>query len=663
MRLQSVLMRILQLKVFIALLLILAGHGLLAGPVQLPLGSHGTVSLQGTEWEFFESKTYADLISNPTLTGKRVSVPDNWTEDKAGTTGYHTYRFVFGHDLRSDADLGLYLTGIGTACKVYVNGVQYASAGTFGQDAATSHPDFQPLLIRVPHPGERVELVIEVSNFHYRNGGIWYPPIAGEFYSVSKNVKRQLFNETFLFGALIVLFIYFLAFYYIKTEDKTSLLFAVMCLFAALRMASTGNLLIRHLELPISWHVMVRTEFISLAMMLGTGLLYMRALFPKDVNSKVLFGQLVLHGIFVLAALFLPVKYSSALVPYYLLVCGFLVAYVLNLLIKVLREKRPFAVHMAVALVFASFCGVNDILYSQGIGFGVYLLPLGILVFSLIQAVVLTQKFSAAFHEVELLTEKLRTINQNQKEVIQERTSLLNMQAQELQQSNQIKDKVFSIIAHDLRAPIKSLSTVLSWVAEDDLTLEELKKSLSSISRNVDTLNLTLENLLQWSRNQLNGLKNEPEMIDLRKPIQDIIDLYKIQLNEKRLHVANDLHDRHAVFMDKHHLTLLLRNLISNAIKFSHPGGTIEIKASSELNGNCVVSIHDHGVGMTEEIKQKVFSQTEHVTTYGTSNEKGTGLGLLLCKEYVDNCKGEIWIESEPEKGTTVYFRVPAEAW
>ncbi|MCF8255783.1 MAG: HAMP domain-containing histidine kinase, partial [Bacteroidia bacterium] len=283
----------------------------------------------------------------------------------------------------------------------------------------------------------------------------------------------------------------------------------------------------------------------------------------------------------------------------------------------------------------------------------------GIFIFAVIQALTLTKMFSNAFVDVETLSIKLKNINQNQKEIIQERTSLLNSQAQELQRSNQIKDKVFSIIAHDLRAPIKSLSTVLAWVADDDLTYDELKKSLNSISKNVDTLNLTLENLLQWSRSQLSGVKSEPELLDLRKPVQEMAELYKIQMAEKGIKFKNEVIDRHAVFIDKHHLNLLFRNLISNAIKFTKEGGSISISGSAYDSSQTLICIKDTGVGMDAEAIKKVFSPTEHYTTYGTNNEKGTGLGLLLWKEYVEISDGKIWIESEVGVGTSICFTLP----
>jgi signal transduction histidine kinase len=385
----------------------------------------------------------------------------------------------------------------------------------------------------------------------------------------------------------------------------------------------------------------------------------MDSLFPKDVNKKVLQAIIWVQLFAALFFLFTPIYLSSQTIPYYLIFCGFLLFYLLNIVIKVIYMKRPFSIWVGGTYLLVFVAGINDILFSQSIIESYYVMPIGIFIFAVVQALVITRMFSLAFLEVETLSNKLKNINRNQKDIIQERTSLLNMQAQELQRSNQIKDKVFSIISHDLRAPIKSLSTVLTWVAEDDLSFEELKKSLGSISKNVDTLNLTLENLLQWSRSQLMGLKSEPELIDVRKPIQEIIELFKIQSSEKGIKLKYNISDRFAVFVDKHNLNLLLRNLISNAIKFTHENGIVEISVSNYEENYTLICVKDDGMGMSKDAIEKVFSTTEHFTTYGTNNEKGTGLGLLLCKEYVDGSNGKIWIESELGKGTSILFTLP----
>lgn len=617
------------------------------------------VNLNQLPWDFYYNSTYSDLKNNTSLEPTKLDVPGNWANAGLHNLGYGTYVFRFRHDQPVSKKLAIKMYTVACSYDLFINGKLTRSVGVFSAQPQFSQADFYPNLTAFEVTSDTIEIAIQVSNYQYRNGGLWFSPSIGIADSLEVSDKRNIIIEAFLIGALLFLFSYFVVFYYIKTSDKTSLFFALMCLFAALRIGSTGEIIFRQLAFGLPWEIIVKCEYASLSFMLIFGFYYLHQLFPRDFN--VVFFKFLQYFHFIFAFIFIisPVYYSSYLIPYYLFYCGFLLAYMFNLIIKINMVKRTFAIEIGAATFLVVLAGINDIFYSQAQIKTFYAMPLGILIYAIVQAMVITRLFSNAFKKVEDLSNALIDVNKNQQEIIEKRTYELNQNTYELEQSNQIKDKVFSIIAHDLRAPIKSLSTVLAWVAEDDLTYDELKKSLGSISKNVDTLNLTLENLLQWSRSQLNGVKSEPELVDIRKPIQEMIDLFKIQLNEKRLQLVYDNSQRHAVFVDKHNLNLLFRNLLSNAIKFSHAGGIIEIKATDYGSKETLIEIIDNGIGMNQEALDKVFSATEHYSTYGTKNERGTGLGLLLCKEYVENGGGKIWIESQEGVGTKISFILP----
>ncbi len=166
--------------------------------------------------------------------------------------------------------------------------------------------------------------------------------------------------------------------------------------------------------------------------------------------------------------------------------------------------------------VFIFVTSINDILHSQGIINTVYLLPLGILMLIFIQIIVITRKFTNAFEEIEELSTKLQLINRNQESIIAIRTH-------KLENYNTIKDKIFSIIWHDLRTPISTLSSVLSLAeTADNKTLLELRSFFKGIKRSIDNLNLTIENLLAWSQNQINGIKHNPTLVNINKDIEGI---------------------------------------------------------------------------------------------------------------------------------------------
>ena len=643
---------------FSLLLLVVAYQSAKCIPV-IDFNEKSIVQLNNKDWDFYYGSNYQDVKNKQVSNFTKIQVPGNWTKNAYPNTGYGTYVYKFISKRANEANLMLKMYTVACSHQLYINGKLLRKVGVFSSDAAVAKPDFQPYLVAFNPDNDTIEIAIEVANYNYRNGGLWFTPMIGLSESMEVLDKRNIVIEAFLVGSLFLLFSFFISFYYTKTEEKTSLYFALMCLFAAFRIGSTGEVLIRQLDIGIPWEVIVKIEYISLVLVIVFGLLYLRCLFPLDFNAKVFSIIQLVQIIVAVCFLIFPVFYASYIIPYYLFNCLFILAYVINLVVKVNKIKRPFGIQVGIACLLVVLAGINDILHSQGLIKTFYALPLGILIYAITQAMVITKMFSNAFEKVEHLSSELIEINKNQLNIIEERTAELNKYAFDLRQSNQIKDKVFSIIAHDLRAPIKSLSTVLVWISEDDLTYDELKRSLGGISKNVDTLNLTLENLLQWSRSQLNGVKSEPELIDIRKPIQEMSDLFKIQLAEKNLTLKFYFSNRFAVYIDKHHLNLLFRNLLSNAIKYSNDGGKIEINATNLDSNFTLIEIIDGGIGMNQEAIDKVFSATEHYSTYGTKNERGTGLGLLLCKEYAENSGGRIWIESVEGQGAKISVVLP----
>ena len=217
---------------------------------------------------------------------------------------------------------------------------------------------------------------------------------------------------------------------------------------------------------------------------------------------------------------------------------------------------------------------------------------------------------------------------------------------------------MFSIIGHDLRGPIGGLQSLLGLFETNEIPISEFKKFLPKLKTDVDHILFTLNNLLSWGQTQLKNTTTKPTIINLKSCLKDSIQLHNENASKKRIRLINDISDNSFVWADKNHVDIIFRNLISNAIKFTKETGQILIKAESKED-HWVISVADTGVGMPENIRIQLFKDDEKITTYGTNNEKGTGLGLSLCKEMVEKNKGEIWVDSQLNKGTTFTFTLP----
>lgn len=229
-----------------------------------------------------------------------------------------------------------------------------------------------------------------------------------------------------------------------------------------------------------------------------------------------------------------------------------------------------------------------------------------------------------------------------------------------LKELNVSKDKFFSIISHDLRSPLTSIIGFAEVMVEDLETLskEELKEFTNSIYKSSKNLQNLLENLLQWSRIQTGRIEFNPINFELMHLINDVIALYHVNAARKKITLQNIYDKSYKVNADKFMIDTVLRNLVSNAIKFTPQGGVIKIKVE-EAEENLIVSVVDDGIGIKTEIIEKLFRIDSHVTTKGTDKEKGTGLGLILCKEFIEKHSGTIWVESEIEKGSEFKFTLP----
>nr|WP_293162778.1 tetratricopeptide repeat-containing sensor histidine kinase [Allomuricauda sp.] len=228
----------------------------------------------------------------------------------------------------------------------------------------------------------------------------------------------------------------------------------------------------------------------------------------------------------------------------------------------------------------------------------------------------------------------------------------------QLHEINKTNTKLFSIIGHDLRGPIGGLQGILKMFTDGDISTKELISFIPKLKTDVENISFTLNNLLSWGLNQLNGVVTKPKRVSLSYLVGNNIRLLSEIAKSKSIKIINQLPENPRIWADNNQIDIVIRNLLSNAIKFTPENGLITIEAQ-EKSDMWQVSVRDTGIGMTAEMQRSIFKDSSNITTYGTNNEKGTGLGLSLCKEMVHKNNGEIWVESIPRKGTTFYFTVP----
>lgn len=238
--------------------------------------------------------------------------------------------------------------------------------------------------------------------------------------------------------------------------------------------------------------------------------------------------------------------------------------------------------------------------------------------------------------------------------------SQLKESQEELHLSNSMKDRLFSVIAHDLRSPLNTVSGFLNLMRlqKDAMTPEEIQELTSQMINSVKSTLDLLDNLLHWSRSQMGLMKMNVQLIDIEELVDDSFNLLSLNAQSKHIELVKSIAPNCEVMVDAQMIDIVIRNLISNAIKFTNDG-SVTVHCHLADNAQVEVNVQDTGVGITQEDAQKLFKVDSHFTTEGTNKEKGTGLGLLLCKELVEKNGGKIWVESKPDQGSCFKFLLP----
>ncbi|MCG8700860.1 MAG: hybrid sensor histidine kinase/response regulator [Bacteroidales bacterium] len=224
------------------------------------------------------------------------------------------------------------------------------------------------------------------------------------------------------------------------------------------------------------------------------------------------------------------------------------------------------------------------------------------------------------------------------------------------------KNRIFTIVSHDLRSPVASFRTLLDIILDPtrDFSNEMLKVSLADFREDINSAYNMMNNLLAWAKNEMESSNLEPVYFDLDETILPIIEFVNISAKKKNIRINYPVNPTLKVYADPNMTSTIIRNLLANAVKFSFNDSEIQISVTSEpVNNQAILSIKDFGKGIREDKQDKILSNNEYYTSKGTNNEKGSGIGLKLCKSFAEKNNGKIWFESKVDAGSTFYLSIP----
>ncbi len=283
----------------------------------------------------------------------------------------------------------------------------------------------------------------------------------------------------------------------------------------------------------------------------------------------------------------------------------------------------------------------------------------GLLAVLVILACFLRKKYKEVKEKNLLIDEQIASTLQAI-EILQSENANLQKTENQLKEINITKDKFFSIISHDLRGPLNSITGLLQILIAytDSFSKEELQDFARNMDKSVKNLLDLLTNLLRWSQTQSGQIEYRPQSVDLQMVVNNTVNLLEVAASNKNLQVSVNIAKAIKVYADLDMLSFILRNLIHNAIKFTYTGGQIHIYSTLK-DKEVEISVTDNGKGISKHDIDKLFKIDSCYTTAGTAKEIGTGLGLILCSEFIEKNGGSIFVESELKKGTSFRFTLP----
>lgn len=250
---------------------------------------------------------------------------------------------------------------------------------------------------------------------------------------------------------------------------------------------------------------------------------------------------------------------------------------------------------------------------------------------------------------------KTNVLLEKQKEELQIKTD-------RLEAVDRDKNRLFGVISHDLRGPIANLGGLLELLGQEDLSQEEFSELSKKLHTHFGHLSSSLDNLLAWASIQMKGSQPQKMRFDVSEACDEVVDLLHSTAKNKAITLQNTIPANTEVVADLEQVKVVLRNLISNALKFTPPEGVVTVASVKGFGNSLQVSVSDNGVGMPKDVQEHLLKKGENITTFGTKGERGTGLGLSLCRDFVGANEGKFWFESRYGKGSTFYFTLPTEA-
>lgn len=625
------------------------------------------VLLQG-EWqiEYGQLLTAEEMqaIDSPVY----AEIPHTWTGmefrgEKLPSTGYATYYTKIVIDKNSN-DLSINGKVQSTNYKLFVNGKDIGEVGKLGTSSETAEPDYRNKIFEIPTDQDTLEIIMQISNFHYRKGGMSRPPEVAEKELLIEDRGKNISLSFFLIGSIFFMGLYHLGSNFFRTRNKMNTYFALVCLFTILRSLSVNEyLLIDYLNFP--WWLSTRIELTSFYLIFAFTIRFIYYLFPEYIPK--FFANIPYYiGISAtIITLFTPIVYNSNLVPIMQIVTVVTGTAILYYIFKASLNGNKEVIIALIGFILLFAVTVIEILIHQSQIVGDLVFALGIFFYLFSHVIILANRQNQTYIRNQDLSLALQQANQRLEQTVQERTKELNERNKELVQNNQElkeihdeKNGLIHVLAHDLKSPLNNNKGLIKLIKMADNVSDQQKDFLNKLEKSNQQGVQLIEDLLQLYRME-SQQKAEVDEINIQSYFNELIKKHEDAAKLKSIKIEREIiKDTKRFNTDTDKLQRIMDNLISNALKFSYEDSTIYIKAVQKGN-QLQIEVKDQGMGILKEEQSKIFQKFQKMSNKPTAGESSSGLGLSIVKTLVEQLKGTIEFESAPRKGTSFRVELP----
>ncbi|ANY65642.1 hypothetical protein BBD42_03565 [Paenibacillus sp. BIHB 4019] len=655
--------------------------------------SNNPLKLQG-EWAFY----WQELLSPEDMRSRMeqgeqadryINIPGSWLGYPIGGQelkgeGFATFRLVIKLSKQDkNEQLALRLPAIFHAYKLWVNGELLAEVGEVGPDKSGVKPHLATKLVFFQPENDTVELIMQVANFHHKRGGITKDIELGGSDVLTVRTNLKVAADMFITASLLVIGVYNLLLYMLRRKDRAPLYFGLFTVLFGIRSLLNGEIMITQLLPPFPWELQFKIEYLILCISGYIITMYFECIFPNYVSRWFRLSTRIATGALCLIVVMTPALVYSKM----LLVIGVIVvlhmAYLMVGLAQAAVQRMEGALIFLLVSVVTLVTVINDFLYYNEWSPIGNTSPVGLLVFTIAQMILLSSRFTRAAtneeriaRELQEANDKLTEMNTNLERIVMERTHALSAAHEDLRtsyerllHSEQGRKKLLAYITHDLRMPLSSMLGYVEAV-KDMVKPERNEQYLKYIRDNTIRINRMIEELSFLSHLETGQVSYRMEPIHATDFLRRFFEQYELVVRDAGLDFILDIgktEDQRAdlpvIEMDAQRLEQALFNLVSNAMKFTSTGGMVRLALAVDeaQDTRCaIISLQDSGTGIPPEQLEQIFDRNYR---YDRSDmEKGvagSGLGLAICREIVQAHGGAVRAESDGKTGSIFYVSLP----